>query len=66
MSDRGARRYSPEYVSLAGEHLDKVDDRIRRFDLEIEGLIRDAEAHDVEPEGWSGATRRLAPGRSTR
>ncbi len=35
--------YASEYVDLSGDHLPKVDDRIRKFDLEIEGLIRDAE-----------------------
>jgi malic enzyme len=50
MSDSSRQSgYRPEYIALAGPHLSKVDDRIRKLDLELESLIRDAEMLDAEP-----------------
>lgn len=43
------RGHTAEYVTLTGKHLARVDDRIRGFDLEIEGLIRDAETLHKPP-----------------
>lgn len=50
MATESPRKGHPdEYLELAGPHLARADDRIRSFDLEIEGLIRDAETLDAQP-----------------
>lgn len=48
-SDHPHQGHPEEYLRLAGPHLARADDRIRRFDLEVEGLIRDAETLAGEP-----------------
>ncbi len=48
-ADRPTQGHPEEILDLAGPYLAKAADRIRLFDLEIEGLIRDAETLDASP-----------------
>ena len=41
--------FTPEYLDLAGDHLRTADTRVRWFDLEIESLMREADAARSAP-----------------